>query len=111
MDFSAALPTLSLRERSGSCPRRRYCAGLSESRAEPAEPVGLCRCGVGIVGGAGGCAVQLADSNTRAASPNIPVVVEPLLEECSVVAIAMLSWMLIWMTRQARFLKPKLREP
>lgn len=41
-----------------------------------------------------------------AAYPQYTGVIEPLLEAIfGVVAIAMLSWMLIWMTQQARFLK------
>ncbi len=39
-------------------------------------------------------------------NPQYTSVVEPMLEASfSVVAIAMLSWMLIWMTKQARFMK------
>ncbi|MEH2069351.1 MAG: FTR1 family protein [Nostoc sp.] len=41
-----------------------------------------------------------------AANPQYTSVVEPALEGVfSVLAIAMLSWMLIWMTQQARFMK------
>ncbi|MBD2410780.1 hypothetical protein FACHB389_20245 [Nostoc calcicola FACHB-389] len=41
-----------------------------------------------------------------AANPQYTSVVEPLLEGVfSVLAIAMLSWMLIWMTQQAQFMK------
>ncbi|MBW4451420.1 MAG: FTR1 family iron permease [Nostoc indistinguendum CM1-VF10] len=41
-----------------------------------------------------------------AANPQYTSVVEPALEGVfSVLAIAMLSWMLIWMTKQARFMK------
>lgn len=41
-----------------------------------------------------------------AANPQYTPVVEPMLEGVfSVLAIAMLSWMLIWMTKQARFMK------
>jgi high-affinity iron transporter len=41
-----------------------------------------------------------------AANPQYTSVVEPILEGVfSVLAIAMLSWMLIWMTQQARFMK------
>lgn len=41
-----------------------------------------------------------------AANPQYTPVVEPMLEGVfSVIAIAMLSWMLIWMTKQARFMK------
>ncbi|WP_427157593.1 FTR1 family iron permease [Aliinostoc sp. HNIBRCY26] len=41
-----------------------------------------------------------------AANPQYTPVVEPMLEGVfSVLAIAMLSWMLIWMTKQARYMK------
>ncbi|MGH1393907.1 MAG: FTR1 family iron permease [Trichormus sp.] len=41
-----------------------------------------------------------------AANPQYTPVVEPMLEGVfSLLAIAMLSWMLIWMTKQARFMK------
>ncbi|MBE9198248.1 MULTISPECIES: FTR1 family protein [unclassified Nodularia (in: cyanobacteria)] len=41
-----------------------------------------------------------------AVNPQYTSVVEPMLEAVfSVLAIAMLSWMLIWMTKQARFMK------
>jgi high-affinity iron transporter len=41
-----------------------------------------------------------------AINPEYTPAIEPLMEAVfSVIAIAMLSWMLIWMTRQARFLK------
>ncbi|MCG6137239.1 MAG: FTR1 family iron permease [Nostoc sp. LLA-1] len=41
-----------------------------------------------------------------AVNPQYTSVVEPMLEGVfSVLAIAMLSWMLIWMTKQARFMK------
>lgn len=41
-----------------------------------------------------------------ASNPKYAPVLEPLMEGTfSIIAIAMLSWMLIWMTQQARFLK------
>ncbi|MEA5515154.1 FTR1 family protein [Nodularia sp. UHCC 0506] len=41
-----------------------------------------------------------------AVNPQYTTVVEPMLETVfGIVAIAMLSWMLIWMTKQARFMK------
>ncbi|WP_414527705.1 FTR1 family iron permease [Nodularia chucula] len=41
-----------------------------------------------------------------AANPEYTAVVEPMLETVfGIIAIAMLSWMLIWMTKQARFMK------
>lgn len=63
--------------------------------------------GVGIVVSAiVGILFSLAIPFISAANPKYTTVVEPLLEGVfSVIAIAMLSWMLVWMTRQARFMK------
>jgi len=65
----------------------------------------LCRCGVGIVASVlVGVLFSWLIPTLGAASPKYTPVVEPFTGGVfSVVAIAMLSWMLIWMTRQARF--------
>jgi len=55
-----------------------------------------------LVGVLFGWIVQAFSSSNQAYAP----IMEPLLEAVfGLVAIAMLSWMLIWMTRQARFMK------
>ncbi|MEG4390884.1 FTR1 family protein [Microcoleus sp. BROC3] len=48
---------------------------------------------------------QLLDALSTSNQPYAPVIKQLLEGSLGIVAIAMLSWMLIWMTQQARFLK------
>ena len=110
MDFSSALPTFFITLREGV--EAALVVGIvlallkkaKQSRLNPWVYAGIL---VGIVASAmvgvlfSGLIQWVSTLNPQYAS-----VVEPLLE-CSfgVAAIAMLSWMLIWMTQQAKFLK------
>lgn len=110
MNFSAALPTFVITLREGveaalvvgivlACLKK---AGKSSLNAWVYAGVG-----VGIVVSAiVGVLFSLAIPAISAINPKYTTVVEPLLEGIfSVLAIAMLSWMLVWMTKQARFMK------
>ena len=110
MDFSAALPTFVITLREGveaalvvgivlACLKR-----AKQSQLNIWVYAGIT---VGIIASAmvgvlfGQITQGLSNANEK-----YSLVTEPLLEgSFSVVAIAMLSWMLIWMTQQARFLK------
>jgi high-affinity iron transporter len=110
MDFTSALPTFVITLREGveaALVVGIVLACLKKAKQSYMAPwvyagvgVGLAASGmVGVV--FGGVTQALSKSN----QPYAPVM-EPLLEGVfSVVAIAMLSWMLIWMTQQAKFLK------
>ena len=110
MDFSSALPTFVITLREGveaalvvgivlACLRKAKQSQLN-SWVYAGVVAGLVASAlVGVL--LGGVSQALSKSN----SPYAPVM-ETLLEGIfSVIAIAMLSWMLIWMTQQARFLK------
>lgn len=110
MDFTQALPTFAITLREGVEAALvvgivlAYLKKVQRSDLNPWIWSGVAA-GLGaslMVGLAfGGLAGELATLNPRYAT-----VVEPLLEAVfSVLAIGMLSWMLIWMTRQARHLK------
>jgi high-affinity iron transporter len=115
MDFSAALPTFVITLREGV--EAAIVVGIVLACLKKAEQSQLNQwvyagVGVGIVASAlVGVLFSWLIPTLGAASPKYTPVVEPLLEGVfSVVAIAMLSWMLIWMTRQARFLKTEVEE-
>lgn len=110
MDFSAALPTFVVTLREGveaSLVVGIVLAYLNQSGHRRLNPWVYGGIGVGIVASVligvalNGVLMQLESSEQTFAS-----VVKPLLEGMfSVVAIALLSWMLIWMTRQAKAMK------
>ena len=110
MDFSAALPTFVITLREGV--EAALVVGIVLACLKKAEQSQLNQwvyagVGVGIAASAlVGVLFSWLIQTLGAANPKYTPVVEPLMEGVfSVVAIAMLSWMLIWMTRQARFLK------
>ncbi|MBD1836398.1 FTR1 family iron permease [Cyanobacteria bacterium FACHB-472] len=110
MDFTSAFPTFLITLREGV--EAALVVGIVLAclrKAEQSQLNSWVYAGVvaGLVASAlvgvllGGVSQALSKSN----SPYAPVM-ETLLEGIfSVIAIAMLSWMLIWMTKQARFLK------
>lgn len=110
MDFSAALPTFVVTLREGV--EAALVVGIvlaclkkaQQSKLNSWVYVGV---GVGIAASAlVGILFTWLIATLSAANPKYTPVVEPLLEGVfSVVAIAMLSWMLIWMTQQAKNLK------
>ncbi|MBD2251918.1 FTR1 family iron permease [Nostoc parmelioides] len=110
MNFSTALPTFVITLREGV--EAALVVGIvlallkkaKQSRLNPWVYTGVA---VGIVISALiGVLFTWVIKAVGAANPQYTVVVEPMLEGVfSVLAIAMLSWMLIWMTKQARFMK------
>jgi high-affinity iron transporter len=110
MDFSAAIPTFVITLREGV--EAALVVGIVLACLKKAQQSQLNQwvyagVGVGIVASAlVGVLLGWLIPTLGATNPKYTPVVEPLLEGAfSVVVIAMLSWMLIWMTRQARFLK------
>jgi high-affinity iron transporter len=110
MNFTSALPTFVITLREGV--EAALVVGIvlallkkaKQSRLKPWVYAGV---GVGIVVSAiVGVLFGWVIQALGAANPQYTSVVEPTLEGVfSVLAIAMLSWMLIWMTKQARFMK------
>jgi high-affinity iron transporter len=110
MDFSGALPTFVITLREGV--EAALVVGIVLALLKKARATQLNRwvyvgVGVGLVASAlVGVLFGWVTQGLSASYPQYASVMEPLLEGVfSVVAIAMLSWMLIWMTQQARFLK------
>ncbi|WGV28795.1 FTR1 family iron permease [Halotia branconii] len=110
MDFSVALPTFVITLREGV--EAALVVGIVLALLKKAKQSRLniwvyAGVGVGIavsalIGVLFGWGIQALG----ALNPQYTSVVEPMLEGVfSVLAIAMLSWMLIWMTRQAKFMK------
>jgi len=110
MNFSAALPTFVITLREGV--EAALVVGIVLALLKKAKQSKLnswvyAGVGVGIAASAlVGMLFSVVIQTLGTANPKYTPVVEPLMEAVfGVVAIAMLSWMLIWMTRQARFLK------
>ncbi|MBD2101532.1 FTR1 family protein [Leptolyngbya sp. FACHB-261] len=110
MDFSTALPTFMITLREGV--EAALIVGIVLSYLKKAGRSQLNGwVYFGIAAGIGlsaltGVFFNLLINGINAAAGQYGAVIEPLLEAgFSVLAIAMLSWMLIWMTQQARFLK------
>ena len=110
MDFSSALPTFVITLREGVEATLivgivlAYLKRAKQSRLNPWVYAGIA-VGIAIsalVGFLFGQVIQSLGTSNQKYAP----VFEPLLEGTfSLLAIAMLSWMLIWMTQQARFMK------
>lgn len=110
MDFSAALPTFVITLREGveaALVVGIVLACLKKAGQKSLKSWAYAGVGAGIVVSAiVGVLFSLAIPVISAINPKYTTVVEPLLEGIfSVLAIAMLSWMLVWMTKQARFMK------
>ncbi|MDM9381193.1 FTR1 family protein [Chlorogloeopsis sp. ULAP01] len=110
MDFSTALPTFVITLREGveaALVVGIVMALLKKAKATRLNPWVYAGVGVGIVISALiGVLFSLLIQVLGNFNPQYTSVVEPLMEATfSVLAIAMLSWMLIWMTKQARFMK------
>jgi high-affinity iron transporter len=110
MDLSAALPTFIITLREGV--EAALVVGIILAYLKKAERPGLNAWVWGGVGTGLGASVLVGIAfgwliqGLSAANPQYATIVEPLLEGVfSLVAIVMLSWMLIWMTKQAKFLK------
>jgi len=110
MDFSAALPTFVITLREGveaALVVGIVLACLKKARQSHLSPWVYAGVGAGVAASAMvGVLFSWLIYVLGAANPKYTLVVEPLLEGVfSAVAVVMLSWMLIWMTQQARFLK------
>ncbi|BAY40059.1 iron permease FTR1 [Nostoc sp. NIES-2111] len=110
MDFSTALPTYFITLREGV--EAALVVGIVLALLKKAKQTRLnswvyAGVGVGIVVSALiGVLFTWIIKVVTSANPQYATVVEPMLEGVfSVLAIAMLSWMLIWMTKQARVMK------
>jgi high-affinity iron transporter len=110
MNFSAAIPTFVITLREGV--EAALVVGIVLALLKKAKQSKLnswvyAGVGVGIAASAlVGMLFSTVIQTLGAANPKYTPVVEPLMEAVfGVIAIAMLSWMLIWMTQQARFLK------
>lgn len=110
MNFSTALPTFFITLREGV--EAALVVGIVLALLKKAKQSRLnswvyAGVGVGIVVSAlVGVLFNWVIRAVTAANPQYASVVEPMLEGVfSVLAIAMLSWMLIWMTKQAKVMK------
>ncbi|BAZ52320.1 iron permease FTR1 [Nostoc sp. NIES-4103] len=110
MDFSTALPTFFITLREGV--EAALVVGIVLALLKKAKQSRLnvwvyAGVGVGIIVSALiGILFSWVTQALGKAYPQYAGVIEPMLEGTfSVLAIAMLSWMLIWMTKQARFMK------
>ncbi|MBD2539104.1 FTR1 family protein [Coleofasciculus sp. FACHB-SPT36] len=110
MDFSSALPTFAITLREGveaALVVGIVLACLKKAKQSSLNPWVYAGVGAGLAASAvvGVLLAWIAQALSKSNQPFAPVL-EPLLEGVfSVIAIAMLSWMLIWMTQQARSLK------
>lgn len=110
MDFSAALPTFVITLREGveaALVVGIVLALLKKARATQLNPWVYAGVGAGLIASAlVGVLFGWVSKGLSASYPQYAAVIEPVMEGVfSVIAITMLSWMLIWMTQQARFMK------
>jgi high-affinity iron transporter len=110
MDFSAALPTFVITLREGveaALVVGIVLACLKKAKAGHLNPWVYAGVAVGLIASAlVGVLFSWGIQALSTTYPQYAPVIEPLLEAVfGVIAIAMLSWMLIWMTQQARHLK------
>jgi high-affinity iron transporter len=110
MDFSAALPTFIITLREGV--EAALVVGIVLALLKKA---GATQLNLWVYGGVGvgliasallGVVFAGVSKGLSTSYPQYAAVIEPVMEGIfSVIAIAMLSWMLIWMTQQARLMK------
>ena len=110
MDFSAALPIFIITLREGveaALVVGIVLACLKKAQATHLNPWVYAGIGVGLIASAlVGVISTWGIQALSSTYPQYAEVIEQVLEGVfSIIAIAMLSWMLIWMTQQARYLK------
>ncbi|MDF5718116.1 MAG: FTR1 family iron permease [Rhizonema sp. NSF051] len=110
MNFSAALPVFVITLREGveaALVVGIVLASLKRAKQSRLNPWVYTGIGVGIASSAFvGVLLTWVTQALSAANPQYAAVTEVFLEGVfSIIAIAMLSWMLLWMTKQARFMK------
>lgn len=110
MNFSAALPVFVITLREGveaALVVGIVLASLKRAKQSRLNPWVYAGIGVGIASSAFvGVLLTWVTQALSAANPQYAAVTEVFLEGVfSIIAIAMLSWMLLWMTKQARFMK------
>jgi len=115
MDFSAALPTFVITLREGveaALVVGIVLACLEKAKAQQLNPWVYGGVVTGIVASALVGVLFIAGIQALSIQyPEYASVIEPLMEAVfGVIAIALLSWMLIWMTQQARFLKAEIED-
>ncbi len=110
MNFSAALPTFLITLREGveaALVVGIVLAMLGKAKQSRLNPWVYAGVGVGIiVSGLIGLFFASIIQAAGVINPEYSSIVKPLMEAVfSVIAIIMLSWMLLWMTKQAKFMK------
>ncbi|MEM9924741.1 MAG: FTR1 family protein [Cyanobacteria bacterium P01_D01_bin.50] len=110
MNFSAALPTFVITLREGveaALVVGIVLAMLAKAKQSRLNPWVYAGVGVGIaVSALIGILFASIIQATGVINPQYAPIVKPVMEGIfGIIAIAMLSWMLIWMTKQARFMK------
>ena len=110
MDFSAALPTFVITLREGveaALVVGIVLALLKKAHATELNPWVYAGVSSGLIASTlVGVLFGWVTQSMSASYPQYASLIEPIMEGVfSVIAIAMLSWMLIWMTQQARFMK------
>lgn len=110
MDFSAALPTFVITLREGV--EAALVVGIVLALLKKAKATHLnswVYAGVGcglVVSALLGAMFGGVSKTLNASYPQYASIIEPLMEGIfSIIAIIMLSWMLVWMTSQARYMK------
>ncbi|WP_017298871.1 FTR1 family iron permease [Nodosilinea nodulosa] len=113
MDFTAALPTFLITLREGveaALVVGIVLACLAKAQRQVLNPWAYGGVGAGLAGSVMlGFALGLGLQQLQQGLPGLQMVVKPLLNVLfGAIAVIMLSWMLLWMTRQSRSLKGEL---
>lgn len=110
MDFTAALPTFFITLREGveaALVVGIVLACLAKANRQALNPWAYAGVAAGLVGSVMiGIALGLGLQQIQQGLPGLQMVIKPLLNVLfGAIAVILLSWMLLWMTRQARSLK------
>ena len=113
MDFTAALPTFLITLREGveaALVVGIVLACLAKANRQVLNPWAYAGVGAGLAGSVLlGLALGMALQQLQQGLPGLQMVVKPVLNVLfGAIAVILLSWMLLWMTRQSRSLKGEL---